>query len=165
MRAGNATALAASSCGAAAPLRSAPPGDAASAVANVLATTGFLTTTAAAASAMPLTSPRGVGKFRSLRAQPHRSTPCFSPRTVQRTRTTSEGPGAGRGNLLAGRVRPGGDGAEYAVFGLKAWHDYPPAPWCRDREDLRAASRGPRTGGELFREIEAEDGWVHVVLP
>ena len=49
-------------------------------------------------------------------------------------------------------------GAEHAVFGLKAGHDYPPAPGARIAKTYaQLASGGPRTGGELFRELEAED--------
>ncbi len=88
MRAGNATALAASSRYAAAPLRCAPSGDTASAAAHWLATTGrvlpvvtdrLFTTTAAAASTMPLTSSRRVGTFYSPRAQNHSEYTLFSP--------------------------------------------------------------------------------------
>ena len=78
LRAGNATALAASSRCAAPPLRSGPSGDTASAAAHGLATTGrvlpvvtdrLFHTTTTDASTMPLTSSVRVGRFRSSRAQ------------------------------------------------------------------------------------------------
>ena len=94
MRAGHATALAASSRprsllrAAAAPLRCAPSGDTASAAAKWLTTTGrvlpvvtdrLFTTTAAAASTMPLTSSRQVGRFHSPKAQNHSEYTLFPP--------------------------------------------------------------------------------------
>ena len=88
LRAGNATALAASSRCAAPPLRCGPSGDTTSAAANGLATTGrvlpvvtdrLFHTTTAGASTMPLTSPACAGKVPSSRASTQSEYTLFSP--------------------------------------------------------------------------------------
>ena len=48
-------------------------------------------------------------------------------------------------------------GVEHAVFGLEPGHDYPPARGARIAKTCAQLSDGPRTGGELFRELEGED--------
>ena len=48
-------------------------------------------------------------------------------------------------------------GVEHAVFGLKPGHGYPPAPGARIAKTYAQLSGDPRTGGELYRELKAED--------
>lgn len=48
-------------------------------------------------------------------------------------------------------------GVEHAVFGLEPGHDYPPSRGARIAKTYAQLASGPRKGGELFRELEAED--------
>ncbi len=48
-------------------------------------------------------------------------------------------------------------GVEHAVFGLAPGHDYPPARGARISKTYAQLSDGPRTGGQLFAELEGED--------
>ena len=48
-------------------------------------------------------------------------------------------------------------GVEHAVFGLEPGHDYPPAPGARIAKTYAQLAEGPRTGGELVGELEADD--------
>ena len=48
-------------------------------------------------------------------------------------------------------------GVAHAVFGLQPGHDYPPARGARIAKTYAQLSNGPKTGGELYRELEVED--------
>lgn len=75
-------------------------------------------------------------------------------RAVLRRRAVTVRTATGRPGLRAMELT---GGVEHAVFGLEPGHGYPPARGARIAKTYAQLAGGPRTGTDLFRELEAED--------